>query len=160
MTNIDLSKIKLALFDVDGVMTNGQIFLNSDGKWRRHFNIRDGYGLLQLQASGVRTGIITASDAEDVKVRFEYLKVDFYYDKRQEKLGAFQEILEKAGVEAQEVAYMGDDLPDIPILERVGWAVTVPGAVEDVKEVAHYITTSEGGMGAVREVCDRIRKSR
>ncbi len=157
---VDLSQIKLALFDVDGIMTNGHIFLNSQGKWRRFFNIRDGYGMLKLQEAGVSTGIITASDAEDVQIRFEFLKVDYFYDKRKEKLSAFLEILDKSGLKPSEVSYMGDDLPDIEVLQRVGFAATVPGAVADVKEVCQYVTQNEGGMGAVREVCDMIRKSR
>ena len=86
--------------------------------------------------------------------------MDYFYDKRKEKLGAFLEILEKSGLGPDQVSYMGDDLPDIEVLQRVGWAATVPGAVSEVKEVCHFVTRNEGGMGAVREVCDLIRKSR
>lgn len=160
MTERDLSHIKLALFDVDGIMTNGEIFLNSDGKWRRFFNIRDGYGMLLLQGAGVKTGIITASNAEDVRTRFEFLKVDYFYDNQKEKLTSFLEILAKEGVDAGDVAYMGDDLPDIHVLKQVGFAATVPKAVPEVREICHYITSNEGGMGAVREVCDLIRRGR
>ncbi len=151
-----LSRIKLFLSDVDGVMTDTRIFLNSDGGWSRQFSIYDGMGLKRLQERNIPVGIITAALANDVRKRFEFLKVDYFYEGSKDKLKDLNEIINKTGFSKDEVAYIGDDLMDLPVIEAVGFGVTVPHALAPIKEKSNYITKEKGGFGAVREVCEMI----
>lgn len=151
-----LKKIKLLLSDVDGVMTDATIWLDSTMKWKRKFNVLDGMGLLRLKSQGIKVGIITASDAEDVRFRFEFLKVDFFYEKASDKGLALQDVLKKTGLDLSEIAYIGDDLMDLPVIEAVGFGVTVPNSLDEVKTKSDYVTKRSGGEGAVREVCEMI----
>lgn len=156
----DLKDIKIFLSDVDGIMTDARIFLDAKGNWARQFSVYDGVGLKRLQEAGVKVGIITAADAEDVRKRFEFLKVDFFYEGAKDKLKHLNEIVDATGVQASEIAYIGDDLMDLPVIEEVGFGITVPHALKNIKKKADYITENSGGHGAVREVCEMIISSK
>lgn len=154
-----LKNIKLLISDVDGVMTDACIWLDPNGQWRRKFNVYDGMGLKRLMKQGIQVGIITASLAEDVRTRFEFLKVDHFYENSSDKRRDLDEIVQKTGFSLNEIAYIGDDLMDLPVLECVGFSVTVPHALEEVKTKVDYTTQREGGAGAVREVCEMILRA-
>lgn len=156
-------KIRLLLLDVDGVMTDGTVCLLQfpDGTVQemKLFNSQDGAGLNLAKDAGLRTGVITGRDSAAVNRRAKETRMEFVYQGRAEKLPAYEEILRVAGVEDSEVAYMGDDLPDLPVLRRVGLACAVANAVPEVKRAAHYVTKRSGGDAAVREVIECILKA-
>ena len=156
-------KIRVLLMDVDGVLTDGHVWLLShrDGTTSelKGFSAYDGAGLKLARAAGLRTGIITGRESSAVAQRARECEIEFVYQKRATKIGSFEEILRLAGVDQSEVAYVGDDLPDLPVLERVGFAVAVANAAPEVKRAAHYVTTRSGGEGAVREVVELIVKA-
>lgn len=154
-----LKKIKLLALDVDGVMTDGRIFWIEAQGWTRQFNVKDGYGLKLLMAAGIQVAIISGGKSKDVETRASFLKVHHTFLGDENKLIAFDKILASTGFKPEEIAFVGDDLFDIPVLEKVGFSATVPHAVDPVKERVHYITQFEGGAGAVREVADAIRKA-
>lgn len=151
-----LRPIRMLVLDVDGVLTDARVWMDSDGQWRRFFSIRDGLGLKMLREAGYRLAIITSSDSDDIRARARNLKIDFLFEKDHDKMPAFQELQKKSGLAPGQMAYVGDDLPDIPLLKLAGFAATVPEAVDSVKESVHYVTGRPGGNGAVREVCDII----
>ncbi len=153
-----LSKIKMLIMDVDGVMTDGRIILGDDGDWKRFYSVRDGAGLVFMREAGYKTGIITGAAAADVKKRAEHLKIDYLFQSQVDKGPAFDEIKKMSGYTNEEISYIGDDLYDIPVLRQVGFAATVPGGMDPVKEVCHYITRGPEGNGALRELCDLILK--
>lgn len=146
----------MLVLDVDGVLTDCRIFLDADGQWKRFFSIRDGYGIARLIAAGYKTAFITGSTSKDIEARAKVLGIHYFYQGSLDKIPAFEKILQDTGFSADEVAYMGDDLFDIPVLERVGFSATVPEAMESVLQMVHYTTRRPGGNGAVREVCDLI----
>jgi 3-deoxy-D-manno-octulosonate 8-phosphate phosphatase (KDO 8-P phosphatase) len=154
-----LKKVKLLILDVDGVMTDGRLFWLDGHGWTRHFHIKDGYGLKVLMKCGIQVAIISGGDSLDVRKRMEFLKIPHVFLGDEDKIKALEKIIESTGLTADEMAFMGDDLFDIPVIERVGFSATVPHAVDQVKSRAHYITESAGGWGAVREVADAIRKA-
>ncbi len=154
-----LKRIKLLLLDVDGVMTDGRIFWLEGHGWTRMFNIKDGYGLKLLMKAGIQVGIISGGDSKDVRIRAEFLKVQHVFLGDEDKIKALEKIVAATKLSLDEIAFVGDDLFDIPVLEKVGFSATVPHAVEPVKERVHYITVEAGGFGAVREVADAIRKA-
>ncbi len=154
-----LKKIKLLILDVDGVMTDGRIFWLDGHGWTRHFHIKDGYGLKVLMKAGIDVAIISGGDSKDVRSRMEFLKIKHVFLGDEDKLKALDKITESTGLALDQMAFMGDDLFDIPVIEKVGFSATVPHAVDPVKARAHYITESLGGWGAVREVADAIRKA-
>ncbi len=155
--NIDkIKNIKMAVFDVDGVMTNAQIYFDSTGEWRRHFSVRDGIGIVRLREAGYLTGIITGANSIDVRERASHLKIDYFYEGKGNKQPSMDDLKEKTGLQDNEIAYIGDDLPDAPLIKSVGFGATVPDAVHEVKEVADYVTNASGGLGAVREFCEII----
>ncbi|MEO0335536.1 MAG: HAD-IIIA family hydrolase [Pseudomonadota bacterium] len=151
-----VSALKAVVFDCDGVMTNGQIFYDGKGEWIRFFNILDGMGVKRLQAKGFHVGMITNSDSDDIRARCKKLGIEDLYEGVSEKSQCLSDFCKKHDLIEAEVAYMGDDLQDISVLSRVGFAVTVPHALDSVKEVSHLVTVREGGMGAVRELCELI----
>jgi 3-deoxy-D-manno-octulosonate 8-phosphate phosphatase (KDO 8-P phosphatase) len=154
-----LKKIKLLILDVDGVMTDGRIFWLDGHGWTRYFHIKDGYGLKVLMKAGIDVAIISGGDSKDVRIRMEFLKIKHVFLGDEDKLKALDKILEATGLTLDQMAFMGDDLFDIPVLEKVGFSATVPHAVEPVKARVHYVTESPGGWGAVREIADAIRKA-
>lgn len=153
-----LAKIRLLLLDVDGIMTDGRIVYDNNGIETKSFDVKDGHGLKLLQRAGIRIGIITGRQSEVVAFRARELDIDILYQGVKDKLVPYREILDNLGLGEEEVAYMGDDVVDLPILRRVGFAATVADAVPEVLPLVHYVTGKNGGRGAVREVCDLILK--
>lgn len=152
-------RIKMLITDIDGVMTDGRIVYSIYGDELKFFNVTDGFGMSLLKRAGIRTVIMTAKKSRIVKMRGRDLKVDKVYAGFIDKMIPFNRLLRKFKISAEEICFVGDDLIDIPILKRVGLAVSVPNAVDEVKAAAHYMTSKSGGHGAVREVCDLILKS-
>jgi 3-deoxy-D-manno-octulosonate 8-phosphate phosphatase (KDO 8-P phosphatase) len=150
--------------DVDGTMTDGGVILLSqaDGSALeiKRFDAHDGQGLTLAHTAGIRTGCITGRESPALLRRAHEMKMDYIYMKIPLKMPAYEEIIAKAGLKDAEVAYVGDDLPDIPILKRVGLAVAVGDAVADVKKFAHYTTRAHAGRGAIREAIELILKSK
>lgn len=157
-------RIRIVLMDVDGVLTDGRIFLCADSKGNKTdikvFHAHDGVGLKLARATGLLTGLITGRDSPAAVQRAREIGMDFVYQAQDNKLLAYEEILAHAGATDPEVCYIGDDLPDIPILKRVGLAVSVPNGAPEARRAAHYVTTRRGGEGAVREVIELILKAR
>jgi len=158
------SQVKLLLMDVDGTMTDGGVTLLSqpDGSALeiKTFDAHDGQGLTLAHTAGIRTGCITGRESSALLRRAHEMKMDFIYMKIALKMPAYEEILRKAELPDAAVAFVGDDLPDIPLLKRVGLAVAVGDAVPDVRKVAHYTTTALAGHGAIREAVELILKSK
>jgi len=156
-------KIRVLLMDVDGVLTDGHVWLLShrDGTASelKGFSAYDGSGLKLARAAGLRTGLITGRESAAVTQRARECEIEFVYQGRAAKLPAYEEILRATGASESEVAYVGDDLPDVPILQRVGLAVAVANAVPEVKRAAHFVTLRSGGEGAVREAIELIVKA-
>jgi 3-deoxy-D-manno-octulosonate 8-phosphate phosphatase (KDO 8-P phosphatase) len=156
-------RVRLLLMDVDGVLTDGRIYLQSlpDGSAveMKAFNAYDGAGLKMARACEIRTGIITGRQSAATARRAREMGMDFVYQNRAEKLSAYLEILSRARLKDGAVAYVGDDLPDLPVLARVGLAVAVANAAPEVKRAAHYVTRRRGGDGAIREVVELILKA-
>jgi len=153
------SKIKLVVFDVDGVLTNGSLFVGDDGQEYKAFHSRDGLGMAMLQNTGVEIGIITARTSNVVKVRMDSLSIKYVYQGRKEKLPAFKELLIEANCTTEQVAYVGDDLVDLPILLEVGLAIAVADAHPLVIKHVHWQTENNGGFGAARDVCEMIMQA-
>jgi 3-deoxy-D-manno-octulosonate 8-phosphate phosphatase (KDO 8-P phosphatase) len=158
------AQIKVILMDVDGTMTDGSVTLLSqpDGSALeiKTFDAHDGQGLTLAQTAGLRTGCITGRESPALLRRAHEMKMEFIYMKIPLKMPAYEEIIEKAGVPDSAVAFIGDDLPDIPLMRRVGLAVAVGDAVPEVKQIAHYTTKALAGRGAVREAIELILKSK
>ena len=151
-----LKKIKMLVMDVDGIMTDARVILDSSLGWKRFFSVRDGVGILQLAKQGYKTAVITGSYSEDVRKRMEHLKIDYFYENKLDKGPAFNELKEESGFSNEEICYIGDDIYDIPLLKQVGFSATVPEAVDDVLNECDYITNRAGGYGAVRDLCQLI----
>ena len=156
-------KIRVLLMDVDGVLTDGRVWLLSrrDGTASeiKGFSAYDGAGLKLIRAAGLRTGVITGRNSTAVAQRARECEIEFVYQGRATKTAAYEEILQLTGASESEVAYVGDDLPDLAVLKRVGLAVAVANAAPEVKRAAHYTTLRAGGDGAVREVIELIVKA-
>lgn len=154
-----LQKIKLLLLDVDGVLTDGKIIYDSDGREIKNFDVQDGFGIVFFQKAGYKTAIITARASKVVEIRAKDLGVHKLYQNAFPKMFAYQNLLEEFQLKDQEVCFIGDDLVDLPVLKRVGFSVGVPNAVKEVKKTVHYVTNKPGGAGAVREVIEMILKN-
>lgn len=148
--------IRLALFDVDGVMTDGTLFISESGESFKPFNILDGLGLKLLKGSGVATGIITGRASSAVKARAAELSIDHFIQGADDKLKVYLQLRDRLGLEDEQISYMGDDLPDLPVLRRCGLAISPPEAVVQVRDQVHTITRCSAGKGAVREACELI----
>lgn len=148
--------VQLLLLDVDGVLTDGSITYISGGGEAKTFNTQDGLGIRLLQESGVAVGIITARSSEAVERRARDLQLAYCFQGTQDKLTAYEAILKKTGLRPLQTAYMGDDLMDLPILNRAGLAAAPANAVAEVRQRVHYTTERCGGSGAVREICELI----
>lgn len=157
-------QITVFLMDVDGTITNGGVTLLSlpDGSAQeiKTFDAHDGQGLTLAHTAGIRTGVITGRESPALRRRAKELNIEFVYEKQPHKIAAFEEILKKTGATESMVAYLGDDLPDITVMRRVGLAVAVGDAAPEVKRVAHHVTKAIGGKGAAREVVELILKSK
>jgi 3-deoxy-D-manno-octulosonate 8-phosphate phosphatase (KDO 8-P phosphatase) len=149
-------QVHLLLLDVDGVLTDGSITYLSGGGETKSFNTQDGLGIKLLQESGVAVGIITARSSEAVERRARDLQFAHVFQGKQDKLIVYESILKTTGLRPPQTAYMGDDLMDLPILNRVGFAAAPANAVAEIRQRVHYTAERDGGRGAVREVCDLI----
>ena len=160
MSNLDvktsLSEIRLVAFDVDGVFTDGRFYLSNDGVESKAFNTQDGYGIRQLLETGIEVAVISGRSSAAVEQRMAELDVRHVIQGCRDKIGAFAKLTSTLGISDAECAYVGDDIPDLPLLRKVGYAVAVANAVKAVREQCHYTTHAAGGHGAVREVCDLV----
>ncbi|MBQ2645198.1 HAD-IIIA family hydrolase [bacterium] len=153
------SKIKAAIFDVDGVMTDGSMILDQDGKEYKVFNAKDGQGLVMLNKAGIKTIVITAKQSFMVQKRCELLGFTRIYQGQKNKEHALDEIIDDFELKFDEVSYMGDDLPDLGVLRKVGLPCCPKDAVPEVIKASRFISSKDGGRGAVRELCDLILKN-
>jgi len=158
------AKIQVLLMDVDGTLTDGSVTLlsqpNGSALEIKTFDAHDGQGLTLAHTAGLRTGVITGRESPALLRRAREMKIEFIYQKQAQKIPAYEEILQKAGVPDEAVAYIGDDLPDIPLMKRAGLAAAVGDAVPEVKRTAHFVAKAKAGRGAVREVVELILKSK
>jgi 3-deoxy-D-manno-octulosonate 8-phosphate phosphatase (KDO 8-P phosphatase) len=152
--------IRLAVFDVDGVLTDGTLYIADSGEAFKAFNILDGHGVKMLQSAGVATAILSGRESAAVRRRAAELGIATVVEGESDKLAAFENMIARLGVEALACAYVGDDLPDLPVMRRCGLAVAVANAVDAVKAAAHYVTKASGGRGAVREFCELVVAAR
>jgi 3-deoxy-D-manno-octulosonate 8-phosphate phosphatase (KDO 8-P phosphatase) len=155
-----LKSIKLLLIDVDGVLTDGGIFYNDNGTESKAFNVKDGLGIKLLMEAGIHVGIITGRRSNALFNRCRELGIDLIYDGVSDKADALNRVLERTGLSAEEVACMGDDLPDLALMRRTGLSIAVADAHVTVRESADMTTSAKGGHGAVREACDAILKAK
>ncbi|MBL8539157.1 MAG: 3-deoxy-manno-octulosonate-8-phosphatase KdsC [Betaproteobacteria bacterium] len=149
-------RIRLVVFDVDGVLTDGSLFITESGEEFKAFHSQDGHGMKMLQATGVRLAIITGRSSRSVELRAQNLGVGILYQGVEDKLAVFEQILTSLGFGKECCAFIGDDVVDLPVMRRCGLAVAVPDAPPLVKSHAHYVTRLPGGRGAVRELCEII----
>lgn len=154
-----LADIQLLALDVDGVLTNGTVMINSDGSEGKFFNLQDGHGIRMWQRAGLKVAFLSGRSSDATKCRAEQLDIDYCVQDCFEKLPALKKLLDQAGLSAQRTAYIGDDLLDLPVIRYVGFGAAVANAVDEVKEIADYVTTRSGGKGAVREVIEYILKN-
>jgi len=155
-----LKNIRLLLLDVDGVMTDGGIIYDASGLETKRFNVKDGHGIKMLQRHGVDVGIITGRTSIVVDNRARELGISLVYQGALKKLESYEDIKIKTGLEDYQIAYMGDDVIDVPVLRRVGFSAAPLDGLFEVRAVVDYVTLCGGGCGAVREVCDHILKAR
>lgn len=155
-----LSDIRLLLLDVDGVMTDGGIIYDGNGLETKTFNVKDGHGIKMLQRHGIEVGIITGRTSLVVDIRARELGIDLVYQGALKKLDSYLDVKQRTGFTDSQIAYVGDDVIDVPVMRRVIFAAAPADALPEARAVAHYVTTSAGGRGAVREVCDLILKGR
>lgn len=153
------NKIRLLILDVDGVMTNNELIYGEDGHEYKAFNTRDGHGMVLLQKSGIEIAIITGRESELVKKRMSDLKVKHVFQGVPDKLPTFQKLVSDLDIELDQIAYIGDDILDLPILTRSGLSVTPADGDSEVKSRVDYISKFNGGAGCVREVCELILRS-
>lgn len=154
------AKIKMAIFDVDGVMTDGGMIMDQDGKEYKVFNAKDGQGLVMLNKAGVKTVIITAKESLMVQKRFSSLGFTRIYQGQRNKENALADVVDDYELKFDEIAYMGDDLPDLCVLRKVGLPACPKDAVPEVIKASRFVSSKDGGKGAVRELCDLILKNR
>ena len=154
------SNIKLVAFDVDGVMTDGSLTFLEDGREIKTYNAKDGLGVVMLNKANIITSIITARDNNVVAYRAKILNIKELYMGQKNKKPALLELIKKYNLKSDEIAYMGDDYPDICVLENVGLKCCPNDAIDEVKDVCNFICNKSGGRGAVRELCDFILKSK
>ncbi len=148
--------IRLIVFDVDGVLTDGSLFIGDDGQEYKAFNSKDGHGMKMLQETGVQIAIITGRTSEVVRLRMESLGIEHVYQGKRMKLPAYEELKRATGFSDGQIAYVGDDVVDLPVMTRVGLAIAVQDAHYLAKQHAHWVTPSGGGRGAAREACELI----
>lgn len=151
-----LAAIRLVAFDVDGVFTDGRFYLADNGVESKAFNTQDGFGIRKLIDANVAVAVISGRKSGAVERRMTELGVSLLVQGCQDKVAALDEIVRELGISARQCAYVGDDVPDIPLLQHVGFSIAVANAVEQVREVCDFTTSTRGGFGAVREVCELV----
>jgi 3-deoxy-D-manno-octulosonate 8-phosphate phosphatase (KDO 8-P phosphatase) len=154
-----LKRIKLLILDVDGVLTNGSIIYNNDFVETKIFNVKDGLGIRLLMRAGIDVCIATGRSSEALYHRCKDLNIIHIFDALNDKTAVLKIMVEKLNVSAEEIAFIGDDLPDIPLMKLIGLPITVADGAEEVKKTADTVTEAKGGAGAVREVCEAILKA-
>lgn len=152
-------KIRLAIFDVDGILTTGKLTYDANGLTCKDFHVLDGQGMKLLQKSGIKIGIITTCKSAAIKRRMQDLNIEHVYQGQVEKLSAYEDLKQKLQLNDEQIAYIGDDLPDLPLLRRAGLSITVPHAPDIIRQHVHFVTQKKGGKGAVREICEFIMKA-
>lgn len=152
-------KIRLLILDVDGVLTDGKLYFSAEGESLKVFSSLDGHGIKMLQATGVEVAIITGRESKALDLRMANLGIQHYFRGREDKINALDELLESLQLHDEQIAYLGDDLPDLPVIQRVGLGMAVANAYSFVKLHADWCTRNKGGDGAVREACDFIMDS-
>ena len=158
--NNKIKKIKMLILDVDGVLTDGRIIWTSSAEEMKFFNVQDGVGIILAHRAGLKVAIISARKSKVTEIRAKELKITDCYQVVENKLIIYKEMIDKYKLADEQVSYIGDDLHDIPVLRRVGFAVATANAQEEVKQVSHYVTEKNGGEGAVREVINMILKAK
>ena len=156
MTN--LANIEMLAMDVDGVLTDGTIVVNADGSESKFFNVLDGHGIRMWMRAGLKAALVSGRASEPTRRRAEQFGIEYVLQDCHHKLPALQKLLEQLELSPEQVAYIGDDLPDLPVIRCVGFGVAVANAVDEVKQHADYVTSRPGGDGAVREVVEYILK--
>jgi len=151
-----LPHIKILIMDVDGVMTDGRIIINDDGRETKNFDVRDGHGIKLVQRYGIEVALLTGRQSEVVKHRANELGITEVHQKIFNKKEVFAQILQKNNLSSGQAAFIGDDIIDIPVLKEAGFSVAVADALDIVKKTADYVTNNKGGRGAVREVCEML----
>ena len=151
-----LTQIKTFIFDIDGVLTDGKVLINSDGELLRSFDTKDGYAIKCALIKGFKVAVISGGKNEAVRERFQELGVLDIYLGAHHKLEAYQDLLDNYNLNPEEILYIGDDIPDIPVMEKVGLGCCPADAVSDVKAMADYISHKEGGKGCVRELIEQV----
>lgn len=154
------ARIKLVIFDVDGVLTDGSLFVGDDGQEYKAFNSRDGHGIKMLMKHGVDVAIITGRTSKVVEHRVANLGIVHVYQGAHNKRNCFNELVSKVGIDPQDIAYVGDDVVDLPVMTQVGFAIAVQDAHPFVKQHAHWQTPNSGGRGAARDVCELLLEAR
>ena len=155
-----LKDVKLLILDVDGVLTDNGVYIDSDGDEMKKFNIQDGFGIYLVQRAGVQVALLSGRYSKSTEYRAQELKIQYVYNGHTDKLKAYEELKEKLLFKNEEIAFVGDDLPDLPVLNEAGIALTVSNAQSEVKKVAEYVTKASGGHGAVREIVNLILKAK
>jgi len=154
----NLEKIKMLVLDVDGVLTDGTIAVNADGSESKSFNMLDGHGIRMWRRAGLQVALLSGRKSEPTSRRAEQIKADYCIEDCHDKAAGLKELLERSGLSGVQVAYVGDDLPDLPAMRIAGFSAAVANAAEELKQNADYVTGSPGGGGAVREVIEYILK--
>lgn len=152
--------VALVAFDVDGVFTDGRFYLSDDGVEAKAFHTQDGFGIRQLLSNGVHVAVISGRSSGAVAIRMTELGVKHVYQGCSDKVAVFNELVDELGIDPSRTVYVGDDEPDLPLLDAAGYSIAVANAVRSVREVCDAVTSARGGDGAVREVCERILAAR
>ena len=153
------ARVRLMIFDVDGVLTDGRLYFGPQGEALKAFDSLDGHGVKLLAQAGVQTAVITGRQSEIVAARTRELGIGHVYQGQSDKLHAFADLLARTGLPAEAVGYMGDDWPDLPVMARAGFAAAPANAHPEVAQCAHWVAQARGGRGAVREVCDALLRA-
>ena len=159
-THNRLAELRLVAFDVDGVFTDGRFYLSDDGIETKAFNTQDGFGIRRLVDAGFQVAVISGRRSAATAQRMAELGIQHVVLGSGDKVAAFDELIANLGLDAAECAYAGDDIPDLPLLEKVGYSIAVANAVEEVRDFCDYTTMAAGGRGAVREICDLVLAAR
>lgn len=159
-THNRLAELRLVAFDVDGVFTDGRFYLSDDGIESKAFNTQDGFGIRQLLDAGIEVAVISGRRSGAVEKRMAELGIKHVFVGTRDKIAAFDQLIANLGLNDAECAYVGDDIPDLALLERVGYSIAVANAVAQIRDCCDYTTFASGGQGAVREVCELVLAAR
>jgi 3-deoxy-D-manno-octulosonate 8-phosphate phosphatase (KDO 8-P phosphatase) len=150
------ARLRMMVFDVDGVLTDGRLYIGAQGELMKAFDVRDGHGIKLLREAGITVALLTARRSEIVAQRARELGIELVRQGQSDKLAGFEQLLADTGVHAEQCGYIGDDWPDLPVLKRARFAATVADACAECKAIAHWTSTAPGGRGAVREIAEFI----